>query len=93
MHQISEYLIWYEIKLMLQTHKQHHMAKKGGKKMNPLKIQHYLRGVDYPVGRQELVDKAKENDAPEDVLSVLEHIVDREYITPAEVTKAAARVS
>jgi len=68
------------------------MAKKSGKKINPLKIQHYLGGVDYPVGRQELVDKAKENEAPHDVLGVLEHIADIEYVTPAEVTREAARV-
>ena len=68
------------------------MPRNSGKKMNPLKIQHYLGGVDYPVGRQELVDKARENGAPDDVLDVLERIAEREYITPAEVTREAAAV-
>ncbi len=68
----------------------HSTSNKNKKSVNPLKIQHYLGGVDYPVGRQELLDKAHENGAPADVVGVLEHIEDKEYATPAEVTKAAS---
>lgn len=88
MHSISEYLLEHEIRLMLHTSNHNRSMPKP----NPLKIQNFLGGVDYPVGRQELLDKARENGAPEDVIGVLERIEDREYVTPAEVTKAAANV-
>ena len=98
MHSISEYLLEHEVYLMLQTsNHSKHMTKRAGKSskksVNPLKIQHYLGGVDYPVGRAELLGKAHENGAPADVIGVLERIADREYATPAEVTKAASSVS
>ncbi|MFC3896150.1 DUF2795 domain-containing protein [Lentzea rhizosphaerae] len=59
---------------------------------NPIEIQKYLSGVDYPVTKQNLLDKASENGAGEDVLAALERLPERDYNGPnavsAEVTKA-----
>jgi hypothetical protein len=58
----------------------------------PIEIQKYLSGVDYPVTKQNLLDKARDNGAGEDVLAALEHLSERDYNGPnavsAEVTKA-----
>jgi hypothetical protein len=59
---------------------------------NPIEIQKYLSGVDYPVTKQNLLDKARDNGAGEDVLAALEHLPERDYNGPnavsAEVPKA-----
>ena len=59
---------------------------------NPIQIQKYLSGVDYPVTRQQLLDKARDNGAGEDVLAALEKLPDRDYNGPnavsAEVSNA-----
>ncbi|MCP2249260.1 DUF2795 domain-containing protein [Lentzea aerocolonigenes] len=59
---------------------------------NPIEIQKYLSGVDYPVTKRQLLDKARENGADEDVLAALEKLPERDYNGPnavsAEVTKA-----
>ena len=59
---------------------------------NPIEIQKYLSGVDYPVTKQNLLDKASENGAGEDVLTALERLPECDYNGPnavsAEVTKA-----
>lgn len=63
------------------------------KRPNPLAIQQFLGGVDYPVHRADLVSKAAENEAPREVIAVLKKIRDKEYTTPAEVTKEAAHTA
>lgn len=59
---------------------------------NPIEVQKHLSGVDYPVTRRQLVDKARENGASDDIVSALEKLPDREYNGPnavsAEVSKA-----
>jgi len=53
-------------------------------------IQNFLGGIDYPVGKLDLLKKARENGASQDVMNILERIADKEYTNPAEVTKEAA---
>jgi hypothetical protein len=59
---------------------------------NPIEIQKYLSGVDYPVTKQKLLDKARENGAGDDVLAALERLPERDYNGPnavsAEVSNA-----
>ena len=55
---------------------------------NPIQLQKYLAGVDYPAKKQELVGRAKELGADEAVLQTLERLDETEFQTPAEVSKA-----
>lgn len=59
---------------------------------NPIEIQKYLSGVDYPVTKQNLLDKARDNGAGDDVLTALERLPERDYNGPnavsAEVSNA-----
>jgi len=54
-------------------------------------LQVYLRGIDYPAGRQDLVAHAQKNNAPEGVIAVLEGFSDRTYRSPAEVSEEFGR--
>lgn len=57
---------------------------------NPVEVQKALKGMKYPASKQDLIDIAGENDAPATVMEVLEGLSEREYRTPAEVTKEIA---
>ncbi len=58
--------------------------------VNPIELQKHLGGVDYPASRDDLVRKAEENGADDDVLEALRGIPDREYDAPTAVTKAVS---
>ena len=55
-------------------------------------LQSYLRGMDYPAGRQDLVARAKENGAPESVINVIEEFGDRTYRSAAEVSEEFGKI-
>jgi len=61
-------------------------------KVNPIQLQKHLKGVDYPVGKKELIKHAKQQGADKDALSALEELPDEEYETPAEVSKAIGQI-
>ena len=56
-----------------------------------IEVQKYLSGVDYPAGKQELVDHAREQGAGDDGVQALGSIPDREYDGPNAVSEAVAR--
>jgi hypothetical protein len=58
---------------------------------SPAKIQHCLKGAHYPSTKSDLVDLAKRNNAPGDVMSVLYLIPEKEYISPAHVMKEVGK--
>lgn len=55
---------------------------------NPIQIQKYLKGVDYPASKQDLIRNAKENGADESVCASLEQLPDEDFQTPADVSEA-----
>jgi hypothetical protein len=61
-------------------------------KVNPIQLQKYLKGVDYPASKQDLLDRAKHEGADENVFSTLERLPDEEYQTPADVSKAVGGI-
>jgi hypothetical protein len=61
-------------------------------KVNPIQLQKYLKGVDYPASKQDLIERAKQEGADENVFSTLEQLPDEEYETPAEVSKAVGNI-
>ena len=62
---------------------------------NPIKpqieVQKHLRGMDYPASKDDLVEHARGQGAPEEVLNLLEDLPDQNYTSPAEVTQAVSQ--
>ncbi len=58
---------------------------------SPAKIQEYLRGAHYPSSKMDLVNLAKKNKAPNDVMAILDLIPEKEYISPAHVMKEVGK--
>ena len=48
-------------------------------------LQSYLKGMDYPAGKQDLITHARGHNAPEDVITALERFSDRTYRSAADV--------
>jgi hypothetical protein len=61
-------------------------------KVNPIQLQKYLKGIDYPASKQDLLERAKQEGADENVCATLEQLPDEEYETPADVSKAVGAV-
>lgn len=55
---------------------------------NPIQIQKYLKGVDYPADKQTLIKTAKQQGADESVCASLDQLPDEEFQTPADVSAA-----
>jgi hypothetical protein len=54
-------------------------------------VQKALGGINYPATKDQLIERARANNAGTDVLAVLEDIPDGEYGGPNEISKAVAK--
>ena len=55
-------------------------------------LQVYLKGMDYPAGRQDLMTHARKNDAPEVVIAALERFEDRSYRSATDVSTEFGKI-
>ncbi|MGL5805083.1 MAG: DUF2795 domain-containing protein [Xenococcaceae cyanobacterium] len=60
---------------------------------NPVGVQQYLKGMDYPATKDDLIDYAEEKGAEDEILDLLEQLPeDEEYNTPIELNKALGKI-
>jgi hypothetical protein len=60
--------------------------------VNPIQVQKFLKGINYPANKQDVVEHAKQQGADENVCSTLEQMPDQEFETPADVSKAIGEI-
>ncbi|WP_317064364.1 DUF2795 domain-containing protein [Methanoculleus caldifontis] len=60
--------------------------------LSPIDLQSYLKGVDYPAGKGDLIDHARKNNAPEDMIAALEQFSDRTYRSTTEVSEEFGKI-
>jgi uncharacterized protein DUF2795 len=53
---------------------------------SPIELQKHLSGVDYPAGKDELIERAQQQGADSSVLEALQQIPDRQYDGPNAVS-------
>jgi hypothetical protein len=56
--------------------------------VNPIQLQKYLKGVNYPVSKDELIKQAEQNGADQNVLDTLKQLPDKQFEGPSGVSKA-----
>ena len=61
-------------------------------KVNPLQVQKFLGGLDYPASKQDLIKRAEQEGVDENDRSIREQLPDGDYETPADVSKAIGKV-
>jgi hypothetical protein len=54
-------------------------------KVSAVQIHAYIKGVDYPVNKMQLVEAAKKNGAPDNVMRFLNRLPERQYNVPTDV--------
>jgi flagellar motility protein MotE (MotC chaperone) len=54
---------------------------------SPIEVQKALKGMDYPAKKKDLIEKARENDAPQEVMHVLENLPDKEFENAVDVSR------
>jgi hypothetical protein len=61
-------------------------------KVNPVQVQKYLKGVDYPVSKNDLLKQVHDQGGDENVHATLEKLPDKTYQTPADVSEAIGQI-
>jgi len=55
---------------------------------SPANIQKFLHGVQYPARKKDLISQARQNNAPGEVMDVIENLPAEEFGGPQDVMKA-----
>ncbi len=61
-------------------------------RVNPVQAQKYLKGIDYPVSKQDLIRHADQQGADSELRQTLEQLPDRQYDSPADVSEALGKI-
>jgi hypothetical protein len=61
--------------------------------VNPIQLEKYLKGIDYPVSKADLLKQAEKNGADQQVKSTLEQLPDKSFDSPTDVSKAVGAIN
>ncbi|HXH85053.1 MAG TPA: DUF2795 domain-containing protein [Candidatus Tectomicrobia bacterium] len=64
----------------------------GGRKPNPIQLQKYLKGVDYPASKDDLVERARGHGADEHIIDTLQRLPRDRFNSPNDVSEAIGDV-
>ena len=56
--------------------------------VNPIQLEKYLKGVNYPASKNDLIKQAQQNGADQNVLDTLKQLPDRNFDGPTGISKA-----
>jgi hypothetical protein len=59
--------------------------------VNPIQLQKFLGGVDYPTDKQTLVEHARAKGADDDVLQTLQNLPMEKFNSPNDVSEAVGK--
>jgi hypothetical protein len=59
--------------------------------VNPIQVQKFLGGIDFPANREKILSVAREHGADDRVLKTLEKLPDRTYDGPNAISKEITR--
>lgn len=74
-----------EVKILAQKRQQRF-------NVSPAQVEKSLKGTHFPAEKQDLIQKAKENNANQDVLEVLENMPEKQFHSPVDISKAMGRM-
>jgi hypothetical protein len=60
--------------------------------VNPVQVQKYLKGVNYPASKNDLLKQADDQGGDKDVRATLEKLPDKTYQTPVDVSEAIGQI-
>ena len=60
--------------------------------VNPIQIEKFLKGIDYPARKADLIKRAEQNGADEQVRATLQLLPEQQFDSPADVSKAVGAI-
>lgn len=60
----------------------------GEDRVNPIQVQRFLKGLDYPASKQEVINYAEKHGADQRVIETLERMEDQTFDMPADISQA-----
>lgn len=60
--------------------------------VNPIQVQKFLKGVDYPCNKDALISKAKEEGADDSVIETLQEMPTDQFNSPNDVAQAIGKI-
>ena len=60
--------------------------------MSPAIVEKYLAGMHYPAKKHNLVENAKNKNAPEEVIDLINKLPDKTYNSPIDITKEIGKI-
>ncbi len=61
-------------------------------KINPIQVEKFLKGVDYPADKSALIKQAEKNGADENIHEALQQLPEQEYKSPTDISKAIGAI-
>lgn len=61
--------------------------------MSSADVDRYLRGVNFPADKKEIVDYARRQNAPDDVVRALDKLPDQRFNSPMDISKNMGAMS
>jgi hypothetical protein len=61
--------------------------------VNPIQVQKFLGGIDFPVSKEQLVRHAEQHGADENVRRVLEQLPQDRFNSPNDVSEAIGKLN
>lgn len=61
-------------------------------KVNPIQLEKYLKGMDYPASKNDIIKKAQQNGADEMVMAVLKELPDQKFDGPTGISKVVGQI-
>ena len=75
----------------MAQHEQHQPGR--DQAVNPIQLQRFLDGVNYPASKQDLIETARKQGAGDQVLETLRRMPDKRYGSPVDVSQAVGKES
>lgn len=60
--------------------------------MSAAEVQQYTRGIDYPTGKQGVIEACRNNGAPQQVQDALKQLPDQQFGSAADLSKALGQI-
>jgi hypothetical protein len=60
--------------------------------VSPAIVEKYLAGMHYPAQKNNLIDNAQSNEAPSDVMDLINKLPNKTYKSPIDITKEIGKI-
>lgn len=60
----------------------------GKYRVSPIELQNFLKGMDFPASKEELINYARSSRASEEIISMLEGMRTNRFVSPTDVSDA-----